>query len=901
LPGHSTHTQPSLDHNRPEQPRLNLPMDLPMDLRGHTPMMQQYLRLKADHPQALLFYRMGDFYELFFQDAELAARLLGITLTQRGQSAGQPVTMAGVPVASAESYLARLLQAGQTVAICEQVGDPNTSKGPVERRVVRIATPGTLSEEGLVPAKAQAWLACLHQERPQQASLSWLDVTTGALFFTVLSAPQHGQALDHQSLLDEISRLGPAELLLPEDQAQAGWLDSLGSVCRRSLPSWHFDASHGARLLQDRLGVSHLNAFGIHETPGLLAGMAALLGYAESSLGRPLHHLQAPRGLLTSQLVQLDQVARRTLEIVAPLYAEPTSSAGRDQTLLDSIDRAACPAGSRRLREWLLSPLRVNANLLPRQQAVAELHEAGLVQRVHDQLKPIFDLGRLAGRLSLLLAKPKDLVAIATSLGQLHGLLETLSTTLSTELQRLAQPLRDPGLDQTRHQILRVIADEPSNQIRDGGVIREGFDADLDELRSLQTQGSAHLLQLEQSERLSTGISNLRVGYNAVHGYFIEVTAGQLDKVPSHYQRRQTLKNAERYITPELKAFEDKALSAQERALAREKLLYDQLLSDLAPAVGSLQAAAEALADLDALNSLAQLMTDHGWVLPSLTDTPDLTIEAGRHPILDLQNPDFTPNDTRLHPGNRLMLITGPNMGGKSTYMRQVALMVILARIGAPIPCQSARIGDIDRIFTRIGAADDLAGGRSTFMVEMTEAAMILHSATPRSLVLMDEIGRGTSTVDGLALARAIASHLAQVNQSLCLFASHYFELTDLPEFIPGVRNHHVTAVEHGQGIVFLHQLQEGPASQSFGLQVAQLAGLPKEVIAHAQASQGQPSVAPVQDQLGLFSAAVTNPQHQAILDALQLINPDDLSARAALDLVYQWHRQLSSHQKSPT
>ncbi|MFZ9140067.1 MAG: DNA mismatch repair protein MutS [Burkholderiaceae bacterium] len=879
-----------------------------MDLRGHTPMMQQYLRIKADHPQALLFYRMGDFYELFFEDAEQAARLLGITLTQRGQSAGQPVTMAGVPVASAQTYLAKLLKAGQTVAICEQIGDPANSKGPVERKVVRVATPGTLSEEGLVPEKAQAWLACLHQSQAGQATLSWLDVSTGALFHTSLSSSQHGQALEAGLVLDDISKIAPAELLISEDQVASPVgqriQESLPGLCLRTLPSWHFDTKHGQQLLQDRLGVSHLAAFELADQPSLLANLAALLCYAETSLGQSLHHLQAPKAVVSSQSVQLDHVARRTLELVAPLYADPSGSGSDGQSLLNSIDGCACAAGSRRLRQWLLNPLRSNEPLLLRQQAITALLESQSVEPVYQALRPIFDLGRLAGRIALLQAKPRDLIAVANSLSALEPLQALLQPLSSPLTDHIRQALSDQSLRQTEQTIRRVIAEEPSNQVRDGGVIREGFDAELDDLRAIQTQGSDQLLQLEQQERQATGIANLRVGFNAVHGYFIEVTAGQLDKVPDRYQRRQTLKNAERFITPELKAFEDKALSAQDRALAREKLLFDQLLTDLAPTVSSLQSAAEALADLDALNSLARLALDHHWVLPSLSDAIEIIIEDGRHPVLDLHLHQFTPNNTRLHGGNRLMLITGPNMGGKSTYMRQVALMVILARIGAPLPCRSAKIGDIDRIFTRIGAADDLAGGRSTFMVEMTEAALILHSATPRSLVLMDEIGRGTSTVDGLALARAIASHLAQVNQCLCLFATHYFELTDLANSMSGVRNHHVTAVEHGHGIVFLHQLQEGPASQSFGLQVAQLAGLPKDVIAHAQACQGQPPITTANagpptttptDQLGLFSQASLDPNLQSVIDALRLIKPDELSARAALDLVYQWHHQLQS------
>ena len=808
------------------------------DLGAHTPMMQQFLRIKATVPDALLFYRMGDFYELFFEDAEQAARLLGITLTQRGQSAGQPVVMAGVPVHASEAYLAKLLKAGHTVAICEQVGEVSSGKGPVAREVVRIATPGTLSEEGLLPERSTAWLAGIS---PCGGALVWFDVSTGALHWALVTDSNRDELLD---------RLEPVELLLPDRGPRHQSLFARWTA--REHPPWLFDAEMGRQLLMQRLAVRSLHAFELDAHPQALACMAAVLGYAERSLGRPLLHLQAPRRESPSSQVELDSVARRTLELTQTVI-----SSGEDASLLAAIDKTVTSAGGRQLREWLLAPSRDNAMLMTRQEALrwlcgqtpgqAEQSAPAPLEAVRTHLRPIFDIGRLAARIALRQAKPRDLTSLAQSLRGLAPLARALSGTSSGLLGQLASQLSSATAASTAATIEATLADSPSVQLRDGGVIRAGVDAELDGLRAIQTDGSSQLLALEAQERAESGIANLRVGFSSVHGYYFEVTAGQLDKVPAHFQRRQTLKNAERFITPTLKAYEDKALSAQERALAMEKLLYERLLDELVPSVADLQAVAQATATLDALASMAMLMHDLHWVLPTLTEAAEVEIQAGRHPVLCQRMSDFVANDTTLSAERRLLLITGPNMGGKSTYMRQTALAVILARMGAPIPASQARIGQIDRIFTRIGAADDLAGGRSTFMVEMTEAALILHRSGPNSLVLMDEIGRGTSTVDGLALAHAIATSLAKDNRCLCLFATHYFELTGLPQQVQGAVNLHVRAMEHEDKIIFLHRIEEGPASQSFGLEVARLAGLPEAVIRRAKQLQNQPS------QLGLF------------------------------------------------
>lgn len=818
------------------------------DFEQHTPMMRQYLRVKAEHPDKLVFYRMGDFYELFYDDARTAARLLGITLTSRGQSAGAPVVMAGVPVHAAENYLARMVARGLSVAICEQIGDVASAKGPVERKVVRIITPGTLNDAGLIPDRAQAWCACVESDS-RDAAIAWCDVASGELIWMCCPIEAAGEML---------ARIAPAEVLLSETSALRNSLSGIVTP----IPPWEMDAERGAQLLQTRLQVISLAAYELDCQELALRAIAGLLTYAERSQGRPLNHLQPPRQQRHDELVVMDAVARRTLELVNPLFAESDTST----TLLSAIDRCHLAAGSRLLRSWLLAPLRANDSIRHRQQSVAWCAQAdsqsGLLTALGEACTTISDIGRIAGRIALRNVRPRECLGLRQSLAGLSTITalleqaaaswttssadtETVSGTADPHRADLPQMLADcraamtnPLLIHCRELLEAAIDDACSVQIRDGGVIRRGYDAALDELRSLQEDSGAFLLAMEARERERTGIANLRVGFNAVHGYYIEITASQLARAPADYQRRQTLKNAERFITPELKAFEEKALSAKERALAREKVLFDELLAQLDAHVSALQAAGDALACIDVMACLASLMRQDRWILPELSEEAVIRIEEGRHPMLALSMPDFTPNDTSLLGAERMQVITGPNMGGKSTYMRQVALITVLARIGAPVPARAATIGDIDRIFTRIGAADDLAGGRSTFMVEMTEAALILNQASERSLVLMDEIGRGTSTSDGLALAWSIAQSLAADNRSLCLFATHYFELTALESQVPGVSNVHVGAVEQAHRLVFLHRIERGPASRSFGIQVARLAGLPESVMQLAQRKQ---------------------------------------------------------------
>ncbi len=804
-------------------------------------MMQQYLRIKAEHRDALLFYRMGDFYELFYEDALAAAKILGITVTQRGQSAGQPIVMAGVPVVSAENYLIKLIQSGQSVAVCEQVGDPATSKGPVERKVVRVITSGTLHEQGLLPENESAWLAAI---APSQQAMAWMDVSTGSLFFS------HGTTEQPAWLEALLETLQPAELLLAESATiKDETLQGLMKTSLRRRPDWEFDSSQGDTVLKERLGVASLTGFEINNdkpSQEVLCCLAVLIHYAELSLGQPLYYLQAPRKETNQNKLEIDAVARRTLELTTPLFSE---NPAQSPTLFSVLDRCQTTPGSRQLRHWLINPLLSNEALLARQNAVQWLAEQEeITKAISEFLRTTSDLARLSSRLALRQSRPRELMAIAQSCQALEPIAQRL-TSSTPLLEELAIPLGQTTLKATADQLLEQLVEEPPALARDGGVFRPGVDTLLDELRGLRENSDQFLLALEAREKETTGIPTLKVGFNAVHGYFIEVSAGQASKAPSHYTRRQTLKNAERFITPELKAFEEKALSAQERALARERELYDELLASLQPIVRPLQKAAQALAQIDVFQSFASLMSWDHWQLPELSNEAEIEIVDGRHPMLASGLRDYTPNSICMNAEQRLFVITGPNMGGKSTFMRQTALLVILARIGAPLPARRARIGGIDRIFTRIGAADDLAGGRSTFMVEMTEAAVILNRAGPKSLVLMDEIGRGTSTSDGLALAWAIADALAGTNACLCLFATHYFELTALAHKRPEVVNLHVSAVEHNDQLVFLHQIQQGPASKSFGLQVAQLAGLPAQVIKNAAQAQAlfQPQT-PVSD-----------------------------------------------------
>ncbi|WP_454765534.1 DNA mismatch repair protein MutS [Cupriavidus campinensis] len=858
-------------------------------------MMQQYLRIKADHPDTLLFYRMGDFYELFHDDAEKAARLLDITLTSRGQSGGVPIRMAGIPFHSVDQYLAKLVKLGESVAICEQIGDPAASKGPVERKVVRIVTPGTLTDAALLPDKVDTFLMAVHQQTTRRGvsktGLAWLNLASGELRLMECEAAQLGR---------ELERIRPAELLY------ADGIDLPALACARTrLPEWHFDQDAGTRRLREQIGVASLEPFGCAGLGAALGAAGALLNYAAATQGQSLRHVQGVTVERESEFVGLDSATRRNLELTETLRG------GESPTLFSLLDTCATAMGSRALRHWLHHPLRDPALPRARQQAIGALI-AQDPDALRATLRRLADVERITSRLALLTARPRDLSSLRDTLRALPSV--RANVTPSDDAPLLAQTIAELAVPEDCLDLLvRAVAEEPSTVLRDGGVIARGYDADLDELRDISENCGQFLIDLESRERTRTGIANLRVEYNRVHGFYIEVTNGQADKVPDDYRRRQTLKNAERYITPELKAFEDKALSAQDRALAREKLLYEALLQALLPHIGGLQRVAGALARLDVLAALAERAGTLDWVEPERVGENVIDIVQGRHPVVEGQlaaeSTEFIPNDCQLTEARKLLLITGPNMGGKSTFMRQTALIVLLACVGAWVPARRAVIGPVDRIFTRIGAADDLAGGRSTFMVEMTEAAGILHHATPSSLVLMDEIGRGTSTFDGLALAWAIARHLLAHNRSHTLFATHYFELTQLPQEFAQAANVHLSAVEHGDGIVFLHAVQDGPASQSYGLQVAQLAGVPQPVIRAARKHlawlEQQSADATPTPQLDLFAApaappdgeeaeplgaagTVHSPADAAALDALADLDPDSLTPRDALDALYR-------------
>jgi DNA mismatch repair protein MutS len=862
-----------------------MPKDIPppiaknTDSSGHTPMMAQYLGIKAEFPDTLVFYRMGDFYELFYEDARKANRLLDITLTVRGQSAGEPVVMAGVPVHAVENYLARLIRLGEAVAVAEQVGDVATAKGPVERKVVRVVTPGTLTDSELLSERSDALLLAVHRRlRGSPADsvwgLAWLSVASGQLGLTECT---------ERELPGWLARLAPAELL-HDGQALAPALTQAGAALT-ARPAWQFDADLGERKLREQLQVATLAGFQAQDLRQAHAAAAALLSYAEHTQGRALAHVRSLQVQRTVELLDLPPTTLRNLEIVQTLRGEASP------TLLSLLDTCRTGMGSRMLRQWLTRPLRDRGPARERQAAIANLIDAGF-EPLRQALRGISDVERITARIALRQARPRELSGLRHTLAGLPALQQhaPAGCSLLAILHDALQP--DPALAQA----LRGIADEPAVLLRDGGVIADGFDAELDELRSINQHGDAFLLALEARERERTGIGNLRVQYNKVHGYCIEVTSSGLDRVPADYQRRQTLKNAERYITPELKAFEDKALSAQERALSREKWLYEQILDGLAGHLGTLQTLAQALASLDALAALAERAATLGWSCPVFAPYPCIDIESGRHPVVEARLAEtggapFIANHCRLDARTRMPVITGPNMGGKSTFMRQVALIVLLAAVGSYVPAQSCRLGPIDAIHTRIGAADDLANAQSTFMLEMTEAAAIIHTATDQSLVLMDEIGRGTSTFDGLALAAAIAAHLHDRNRSFTLFATHYFELTAFPNDHAGAINLHVGAVESGHDIVFLHQIQPGPASRSHGVQVARLAGMPASLIRQARATlealEAKAQAGHAQVDLFTAPAAAPAPEPSELERALAALDPDQLSPREALQAVY--------------
>jgi len=852
---------------------------------GHTPMMQQYLRIKAQHPDYLMFYRMGDFYELFYSDAERGARLLNLTLTARGASAGAPIPMAGVPVVSVEQYLARLVKLGESVAICEQIGDPATSNGPVERQVVRIVTPGTLTDTTLLNPKADAALAAVapvpaRRGQPARAGIAWLVLASGDLRATEVPA---------SALAQELARIEPAEILVPESAREAAPAAAC-AACVHALHDWHFDPALGEQRLRELLQVSHLAAFGIEGHGAALAACAALLGYAEQTQKQRLSHVTTLRFETESDTIGLDPATRRNLELTEALH-DPSGP-----SLLSVLDRCRTGMGSRRLRLWLGEPTRDRSRAQERHQVIEALLNAPQAGPMREALAKLPDLDRIASRIALKSARPRELAALRDALEWIARIQAGAAAVEAPLASQFAADLLLPAA--LGEELEQSLLPEPAVSPRDGDVIRAGYDADLDELRSLRDHAGQFLLELEARERARTGIANLRVEYNRVHGFYIEVTHGQAGKVPDDYRRRQTLKNAERYITPELKSFEDRALSAQERARARERQLFDALLTNLLGHVPPMLRAADALASLDALAALAEHAVRAGWVRPLLVAEPGIRIEGARHPVVERSLEVYVPNDCRLDPGRRMLIVTGPNMGGKSTFMRSVALIALLAYCGSFVPASSARIGPIDRILTRIGASDDVARGASTFMVEMTEAAAILNVASEQSLVLMDEIGRGTSTFDGLALAGAIAHELAVRNRCLTLFATHYFELTQLAQRLAQVANVHVAAAETNGKVVFLHQVREGPASQSYGLAVAALAGVSGTVLRRARSLlvQLERRATASADQPDLFDGPPADSAPPAMLEPLQdpvherltRVDAEQLTPRAALDLVYE-------------
>ncbi|PXX90419.1 DNA mismatch repair protein MutS [Marinobacter vulgaris] len=787
------------------------------DLSQHTPMMRQYLKIKGEHPDELVFYRMGDFYELFYEDARKAAELMDITLTARGQSGGSPIPMAGIPYHSAEGYIARLVRAGQSIAICEQIGDPATSKGPVDRQVVRIVTPGTLSDDAFLEDRRDNLLVAIYSQR-QQFGFASLDISSGR--FTV------SELDDLESLQGELQRLRPAEILVSEDFPYQDVLEGYTGI-RRQGP-WLFESDTARRVLTQQLQVRDLTGFGCDDLTLAICAAGCLLQYAKETQRTALPHIRKLSRERREEAVILDATSRRNLEIDTNLMG------GSQHTLAWVMDRTATSMGGRQLRRWLNRPLRDVTVVGQRQQAVAALLDGFHYEPVHDLLKTIGDIERVLARVALRSARPRDLARLRDAFQALPDLQQALKPVNSHHIVKLATTINEyPELADL---LERAIIDNPPVVIRDGGVIREDFDEELDELRNISENAGQFLLDVETRERERTGISTLKVGYNRVHGYYIEITRAQSGQAPVDYIRRQTLKNAERFITPELKEFEDKALSARSRSLAREKALYDEVLEAVAAELAPLQDAAQALAELDVLSNFAERATSLRFSAPEFSENPGFDIEEGRHPVVEqLLSDPYVPNDLLMDRQRRMLVITGPNMGGKSTYMRQAALIALLAYTGSFVPANRVVIGPVDRIFTRMGSSDDIAGGRSTFMVEMTETANILHNATEYSLVLMDEVGRGTSTFDGLSLAWATAEHLAKHIRCYTLFATHYFELTQLADELEHAVNVHLTATEHDDTIVFLHNVHDGPASQSYGLQVAKLAGVPQDVIRNAR------------------------------------------------------------------
>ena len=848
----------------------------------HTPMMQQYLGIKAQYQHALVFYRMGDFYELFYEDAAKAAELLDITLTTRGQSAGEPIPMCGVPYHAADGYLAKLVKAGVAVAICEQIGDPKESKGPVAREVVRIVTPGTLTEEGLLDSHLESSI-CAMVDVDHCYGMALIEVASGR--FECLYTDSI------ESLQSQIGRAQPSEFLIPEGSALHRVLPHRAAVT--VWPPSSFEVEDNLQQLA-RLGIELPFAADGKSSASLgLIAAAVALRYVIETQKRDLPHLSAITAIDAHDLVEIDPASRRNLELTENLRGE------QDHTLYSVLNATRTAMGGRLLARWLTQPLRGNLEVLDRLDAVEELLRTRGHPPIQEVLRHIGDVERIISRIALKSARPRDLARLRNALERLPELKTLLQAFQTARLRMLAQDVAPQ--DDIAHHLRTAIVDEPPVVLREGGVIKQGYDAELDELRDISEGAAGYLIALEQQERGETGLSTLKVGYNRVHGYYIELSKSQAEQAPAHYIRRQTLKNAERFITPELKTFEDKALSSQSKALARERLLFDALIDSLVSQLRPLRAFADGLAQLDVLTTFAERALHLDLVRPILTEAPQLRIEAGRHLVVESMTTDpFVPNDICFDADARQYIITGPNMGGKSTFMRQTAIIAILGRTGSFVPAIRAEIGDLDRVFTRIGSSDDLAGGRSTFMVEMTETALILNHATERSLVLLDEIGRGTSTFDGLSIAWATGQHIAEQIGAMTLFATHYFELTLLASALPHTKNLHLSAREHDDSIVFLYAVNEGPANQSYGLQVAKLAGVPKQVIQIAEdklhglertddtRSLDSQLAAPAQSDL--FNK---QPNYAPIVTLLRGLEPDQLTPREALDLLYQLKQKL--------
>ena len=855
------------------------------ELSNHTPMMQQYLQLKAQNPDILLFYRMGDFYELFYDDAKKAAALLDISLTKRGASAGEPIPMAGVPYHAVEGYLAKLVALGESVAICEQVGDPTTSKGPVERKVVRIVTPGTVSDEALLPERQDNLVAAIYEEKGTFA-IATLDMTSGRFLISELP--------NKEALAAELQRVSPAEILYAEDFGYAQILNNYKGLRRR--PVWEFELVTAIQLLNRQFGTQSLAGFGVEKAVVALCAAGCVLHYAQETQRTALPHINSIHLAQNHDTVLLDAATRRNLELTQNL------AGGTENTLAAVLDKCVTPMGSRLLKRWIHQPIRQMRKLEERQETIDALQKNGQIQPLQSLLQNVGDMERILARVALRSARPRDLTRLRSALGQIPDIVQS-SQHLTASLDQLLHQIGD--FSELHDLLERAIIENPPQLIRDGGVIAAGYNAELDEWRDLADGATQYLENLEQREREATGIDTLKIGFNAVHGYYIQISQGQAHKAPIHYVRRQTLKNAERYIIPELKTYEDKVLKAKGASLALEKQLYEALFDFMMPRLGELQLAAMALSELDVLTNLAERAENLGYVKPTFSPQRIINIKGGRHPVVEqvLKEP-FIANPVYLNAQRHLLVVTGPNMGGKSTYMRQIALITLMAYIGSFVPAESAEIGIVDRIFTRIGASDDLASGRSTFMVEMTEMANILHQATEYSLVLIDEIGRGTSTYDGLSLAWACAEWLAKKSQSLTLFATHYFELTSLPNLLKGVANVHLDAREHNDTIVFMHSVQEGAASKSYGLAVAALAGVPKAVIqlakqrlAHLETISEQTKVGAENPQADLlFSGDLQNNAEipplvaveSEVEKALAEVDPDELTPKQALEVLFR-------------